>query len=143
MAKTHETKTILIIEDEADARQFASRVLQLEGYCVLQAEDGDEGLRLARESQVALVLLDLRLPGDDGWAVLQQMKTEPALSAIPVIMFTASAGVSQRNKALSMGAADYLVKPLSAASLKGVVDCILYQQRRCQDAIKESVHTGG
>jgi len=114
-------KTVLIIEDEADILNFASRVLELEGYHVLQAKDSDEGLRLVRESQVALVLLDLRLPGHDGWWVLDQMKKEPELSAILVIVFTVSAAVSQRDRALSMGAVDYLVKPLSETSLHKAV----------------------
>lgn len=114
-------KTVLIIEDEADILNFASRVLELEGYHVLQAKDSNEGLRLVRESQVALVLLDLRLPGHDGWWVLDQMKKEPELSAILVIVFTVSAAVSQRDRALSMGAVDYLVKPLSATSLHKAV----------------------
>jgi len=88
-------KTVLIIEDEANILNFASRVLELEGYHVLQAKDSDEGLRLVRESQVALVLLDLRLPGHDGWWVLDQIKKEPELSAILVIVFTVLAAVSQ------------------------------------------------
>ncbi len=121
MAQGHETKTILIIEDEAEVRNFASRVLELEGYQVLQAEDGDTGLRLVVKNRVALVLLDLRLPGRDGWAVLEEMKGNPELSSIPVIVFTASAGVPQHDRALSMGAADYLVKPLSAARLRKAV----------------------
>ena len=123
--KKREIKTVLIIEDEADIRNFASRVLELEGYRVLQAADGDEGLRLARKSPVALVLLDLKLPGCDGWVVLTELKSAPALSTIPVILFTASAAVTQRDRALSIGAADYLVKPLSAASLRESVSRIL------------------
>ena len=129
MAKTHETKTVLIIEDEADIRNFACRVLELEGYRVLQAEDGEEGMRLVRGGPVSLVLLDLRLPKRTGWAVLVLMKSEPELSAIPIIVFTASAGVSQRERALSMGAADYLVKPLSAARLRKAVARILRHKR--------------
>ncbi|MFC1966949.1 two-component system response regulator, partial [Chloroflexota bacterium] len=78
------------------------------------------------ENKVNLVLLDLRLHGTDGWAVLEQMKIEPALSAIPVIVFTASAGLPQKERALRMGATDYLIKPLSAASLKGAVARILH-----------------
>jgi len=131
MNKAHEVKTVLVIEDEADVRNFASRVLELEGYHVLQAENNEEGMRLIQESQISLVLLDLRLPGHDGWAVLEQMKNAPGLSAIPVIVFTASAGVPQREKALSMGADEYLVKPLSAASLKKAVNRVLYQRRLC------------
>lgn len=129
MAKRHETKTILIIEDEADVRNFASRVLELEGYRVLQAEDGGEGMRLVRQSCPSLVLLDLRLPKRDGWAVLEQMKNDSGLSAIPVIVFTASAGVSQQERALRMGAAAYLVKPLSAASLRRAIARILRRKR--------------
>ncbi len=125
MTKRHEAKTVLIIEDEVELRDFASRVLELEGYRVLEAEDGDEGIGLARDNRVSLVLLDLRLPGHDGWWVLEQMKSEAKLSAIPVIMFTASAGVDQWERALTMGAVDYMVKPLSAASLKKVITRIL------------------
>ena len=121
MAKTDEAKTILIIEDEADIKNFASRVLELEGYRVLQAEDGEEGMKLVRENPVSLVLLDLHLPKRSGWTVLVLMKSELELSIIPIIVFTASAGASQRERALKMGAADYLVKPLSAASLKKAV----------------------
>jgi len=128
MVRKGEAKTVLIIEDEAEVRNFASRVLELEGYRILQAEDGDEGLRLARERRIALVLLDLRLPGDDGWVVLEQLKKEPELSSIPVVVFTASALERQRGRALAMGAADYLVKPLSAASLRKSVARILHQK---------------
>jgi adenylate cyclase len=130
MVKKGNRATILIIEDEDDIRTFASRVLELEGYRVLQASDGDEGLKLARGNQVALVLLDLRLPGRDGWAVLSQMKSDPELSSIPVVVFTASAGVPQQSRALAGGAADYLVKPLSATSLREPIARILRQKRK-------------
>jgi len=128
--KGRKKKTVLIIEDEAEIRSFASRVLELEGYQVLQAGDGDEGLRLARGNQVALALLDLRLPGRDGWAVLSQIKGDPELSSIPVVVFTASAAAQQRSQALAGGAADYLVKPLSATSLRESIARILRQKRR-------------
>lgn len=129
MEKIPETKRILIIEDEVEVLHFASRVLELEGYHVLQAKDAEEGMRLVREGRISLLLLDLRLPKRDGWTVLQQIKSEPELSAILVIVFTASAGVSQQERALSMGASDYLVKPLSAASLREAVTRILHQKR--------------
>lgn len=123
--KRREAKTLLIMEDEPEVRNFASRVLELEGYRVLQAETGDEGLRLLNRGGISLVLLDLRLPNIDGWWVLRQMKRKSGLSAIPVIVFTASAMKRQRDRALAMGAADYLVKPLSAASLHKAVSRIL------------------
>jgi len=125
MVKKGSRATVLIIEDEVNIRTFASRVLELEDYHVLQASDGDEGLRLVRGNQVALVLLDLRLPGRDGWVVLSQMKSDPELSSIPVVVFTASAAAQQRSQALAGGAADYLVKPLSATSLRKSIARIL------------------
>jgi len=143
MAKTYKSKVVLVIEDEAEIRNFAVRVCELEGYDVLQAGDGDTGLRLARENRVALVLLDLRLPVYDGWSALAQMKSEPELSAIPVIVFTASAGITRRDKAVRMGAADYLVKPLSAAGLRKAVARVLRQEGRRYHVIRKSVCAGG
>ena len=120
---------ILIIEDEEDIRDFAARVLELEGYRVLQAVNGGEGLSMLRQYPVSLVLLDLRLPDYDGWALLEELKGDPQLSMVPVVMFTASAAVSRRSQALAIGAADYLVKPLSAAKLKETVHSILTRER--------------
>ena len=126
MTKSGDIKTVLVIEDEADMRQFVSRVLELEGYHVLQAADDEDGLRLLREGGISLVLLDLRLSAHDGWTLLVQMTTSPELRAIPVIVFTASADTSLRNRALGMGAVDYLVKPLSAARLRASVGRVLH-----------------
>ncbi len=122
MATRHGARSVLIIEDEADIRNFAFRVLQLEGYRVLQAGDGNEGLRLAKANRgLSLVLLDLRLPGRDGWGVLQEMKRDPKTAAIPVVVFSALAAPWQQKRALGMGAVRYLIKPLDAASLKQAV----------------------
>jgi CheY-like chemotaxis protein len=120
--KTRKVKTVLVIEDEADIRRFARRLLELEDYHVLEAANGDEGLRLIKETKdLSMVLLDLRLPGRDGWVVMDEMKKDPKLSKIPVVVFSASAAEWQRKKALSKGAIGYLVKPLDAASLKQAV----------------------
>lgn len=121
MMKKNHKDVVLVVEDEADVRKFASRVLTLEGFSVIEADNGAQGLELARQHKCALVLLDLRLPGQDGWAVLKKMKGEPALRDVPIIVFTASAGVLQRERALRMGAVDYLVKPLSAAAIRDSV----------------------
>jgi len=121
MVKKRKIETILIIEDEAEVRNFASRVLELEGYHILQAKDSEMGVMLVKEVPVSLVLLDLRLSEHSGWEVLEQIKSEPELSEIPVIVFTASAEVSPRERAFEMGATDYLVKPLSAAKLRRTV----------------------
>ena len=133
-----ETKTVLVIEDEIEIRNFACRVLELEGYGVLRAEDGATGLKLLRETTVNLVLLDLRLPVRNGWSVLAHMKSEPVLATIPVIIFTASAGLPQHNRALKLGAAGYLVKPLSAKILKRAVAAHVCPIKRGQYAISKS-----
>jgi len=112
----NEAKKVLVIEDDADVRSFASWVLELEGYRVLQDKKGDEGLKLARRSQIDLVLLDLRLTGLDGWSVLEQLKNEQRLASIPVVVFTDSAAISQRTWALATGAIDYLVKLIGAVA---------------------------
>jgi DNA-binding response OmpR family regulator len=120
------TKTVLIIEDEADIQHFISRVLELEGYQVLRARDGHTGLSLLHENMVSLVLLDLRLPGLDGWSVLREIKRDPDLATIPVIVLTAIAEAIQRKKTLRMGAVKYLVKPLSANSLSQTIAGVLH-----------------
>jgi len=129
MVKKRKIETILIVEDEAEVRNFASRVLELEGYHILQAKDSEMGVMLVKEVPVSLVLLDLRLPEHNGWEVLEQIKSEPELSEVPVIVFTASAEVSPRERAFEMGATDYLVKPLSAARLRETVARVLSREK--------------
>lgn len=125
MIKKPEDKIVLIIEDDADVRTFACRVIELEGYICLQAETGDEAFRLIREKNVNLVLLDLRLAEENGWLILAQLKSNKETAPIPVILFTASFGEQQRASALEMGATDYLIKPLSANVLRDSVVRVL------------------
>lgn len=136
-------KTVLIIEDEADIQHFISRVLELEGYRVLRASDGYTGLALLRENTVSLVLLDLRLPNLDGWSVLREIKHDPDLAAIPVIVLTAIAEAIQRKKTLRMGAVKYLVKPLSASSLSRTIAGVLHQKgKQLQIASRSATPSG-
>lgn len=128
MVKKRKTKTVLIIEDEIDILNFTSRVLELEGYHVLKASDGRSGMKIIKENPVALVLLDLRLPGPDGWSILREIKHNPKLSHIPVVVLTAIAESTQRKKTLRMGAARYLIKPLSAHNISQTITDILHQK---------------
>ena len=116
---------VLVIEDQADVCRFASTVLEMEGFTVLQTDIGERGLELVCQNKCALVLLDLKLPRRDGWSVLEEMKGNTNLSDIPVIVFTASADIDLQDRALNMGAVDYLIKPLSASSLRKSVDRVL------------------
>ena len=127
--KRNQRKSILVIEDEPEICEFASKVFELEGYEVLHALDGNEGLKLVREREYAMILLDLKLPELDGWVILEEIMADQELHRIPVVVLTATAEISQRNKAISMGVADYLVKPVSATRLKEIVTHVLRQER--------------
>jgi DNA-binding response OmpR family regulator len=132
MTVRRRAKTILIIENEADIQKFFSRVLELEGYRVLAAADGDGGLALLRGNAVSLVLLDLRLPGRDGWSVLHEIREDAALSKVPVVVITAVAETPQRRRTLRMGADKYITKPVSAHNLAQAVASALSRGRRCR-----------
>jgi DNA-binding response OmpR family regulator len=130
MAKKLRAETILIIEDDDTVQKFISRVLELEGYGVIKADSGEKGMDIIRKPPPSLVLLDLRLPGRDGWSVLREIKNDPELAPIPVVVLTAVAEAVQREKTLRMGAAQYLTKPLSAGSVAASVSLALKQRAK-------------
>ncbi len=106
---------VLVIDDEAEARELLGLHLKKSGWQVVMAENGDEGLRLARELLPAAITLDVLMPGLDGWAVLEVLKADPELSRIPVVMCTI---VDDRQRGYTLGASDYLVKPIQRLQLK-------------------------
>ena len=106
---------ILVIEDEARILGFVSRGLAAEGFSVIPATDGDEGLRVAREESCDLVLLDLLLPHSDGLTVLEELKrVRPGL---PVLVLTARADLPTKLRSFRLGAWDYMTKPFSFEEL--------------------------
>jgi signal transduction histidine kinase/CheY-like chemotaxis protein len=105
---------VLVIDDNADSRDVLRRTLEEDGHAVATAPGGEEGLALARELSPSLILLDVMMPGMDGWAVLRQLKSDPALEAIPVAMVTV---VDDERMAFSLGASEYLTKPVDRARL--------------------------
>lgn len=129
MAENRQRKTVLIIEDDFDIQNFTCRVLELEGYQVVKANDGETGMQMMREKPVDLVLLDLRLPGRNGWSILQEARQDKELAEIPVIVITAVADATQRKRTLQMGANRYLIKPMSAHSLAKAIASILHQSK--------------
>lgn len=104
------TKNILFIEDESTLQKTVSAALEQEDIGVISALDGEIGLRLAREKNPDLILLDLILPKMDGFEVLKALKSDPAYSHIPVIVLTNLESNSDIERALSLGARSYLVK---------------------------------
>jgi CheY-like chemotaxis protein len=82
------SRTVLVIDDDADARSLMRRFLAREGFDTLTTADGSEGLRLARQFKPSLIILDVLMPRMDGWAVLRELQSDPALAAIPVVMLS-------------------------------------------------------
>ena len=101
---------ILFVEDEPSLQKAIREVLTQEGYKVLGAADGEEGLKKAKEEKPNLILLDLILPKKDGFEVLKELKADEKLKDIPVIVLTNLEGVGDVEKALELGATTYLVK---------------------------------
>ena len=110
---------VLVIDDDADQRALMTRFLHREGFNARTAAGGNEGLALARELRPRAILLDVMMPGVDGWSVLSALKADPDLADIPVVMVTF---VDQRGLAASLGAADYVLKPVRWDRFKAVMD---------------------
>jgi CheY-like chemotaxis protein/anti-sigma regulatory factor (Ser/Thr protein kinase) len=115
--------TVLVIDDEAAVRDLMQRFLAREGFRVVTAASGEEGLQRARELRPDAITLDVMMPGMDGWAVLSALKADPTLAEIPVVMLTI---VDDKNLGYALGASDYLTKPIDRERLVTV----LKQHRR-------------
>jgi len=114
---------LLIVEDEPKTAAYLRKGLTESGFSVQVAADGDEGLLLAREGSFDLAILDVMLPGRDGWSVLQALRKEGR--ELPVLFLTARDAVQDRVKGLELGADDYLVKPFAFSELLARVRSLL------------------
>lgn len=110
--------TLLAIDDDPTARELISRFMLKEGFVVHTAQDGAEGIRLARDYRPDVILLDVMMPRQDGWSVLNSLKADPDLASIPVILVTM---VSDQNLGYALGAADYITKPIDRERLMSVI----------------------
>ncbi len=111
---------VLVVDDNADMRDHVARILGQE-YDVVRAEDGQQGLELARRISPDLVLTDIMMPRLDGFGLLQALRSDPATHTVPVIFISARAGEEVRVEGLQAGADDYLVKPFTANELRARV----------------------
>ena len=102
-------KKILIVEDEANIRELLRLYLEREGYTVIEAENGVEGIKQWKSEKPDMLLLDVMMPVMDGWTVCKEIRAE---SDVPIIMLTAKGETADRVSGLEMGADDYIVKPL-------------------------------
>jgi two-component system, cell cycle response regulator DivK len=116
---------ILLVEDNEMNRDMLSRRLIRRGYEVALALDGEQGLAMARTEAPALILMDMSLPGMDGWEATRQLKAASETSAIPVIALTAHAMAGDREKALAAGCDDFDTKPVDLERLLQKIEALL------------------
>ena len=121
---------ILIIEDNEKNRKLVRDVLQVKGYRTIETETAEEGLKLASEQPLALILMDIQLPGMDGITALKQLKAEAKTKSIPVIAVTASAMTYNRQTMLAEGFDGYQSKPISVKDFLGELERVLVSQPR-------------
>jgi len=126
-----ETMKILIVEDEAHTGEYLRQGLREAGYFVELARNGVDGLHEATEGGYDLLILDVMLPGIDGWSLLQSLRRKN--QRVPVLFLTARDSVEDRVKGLELGADDYLVKPFSFAELLARVKSMLRRGAAVQD----------
>src|SRR5690242_4847442 len=142
---------ILLVDDEASFRAVIAKALLKRGFEVLEAADGNEGLRLAHENRPDLVLCDLSMPGMNGYQVLAALQQEETLVDIPVIFLTAQSEPAEVRQGMNLGADDYMIKPANIVDLLGAIKARLdrrkterrKQEKRMERAMQlfaETVH---
>ncbi|MBV9774412.1 MAG: response regulator [Gemmatimonadetes bacterium] len=104
--------TILLVEDNEDNRTVYRVILEHYGYRVLEARDGEDGIRQAREARPDLILMDISIPIIDGWEATRTLKDDPGTAHIPIVALTAHALAADRTRALEAGCDGYLAKPV-------------------------------
>jgi CheY-like chemotaxis protein len=112
---------ILIVEDNPQSLKLVRDILQAKGYQTLEAETGEEGVRLARERQPALILMDIQLPGINGIEALRRLRADPVTSSTPVIAVTASVMTQDRSRIMAAGFDGFQSKPISVNQLLAAV----------------------
>jgi DNA-binding response OmpR family regulator len=116
---------VLVIDDEAPIRLLCRVNLEAEKMEVLEAADGPTGLEQARNEAPDVILLDVMMPGLDGWRVAEQLLLDPSTSKIPIIFLTARAEFRDRARGLDIGGVDYVTKPFNPLELAALVDDVI------------------
>ncbi len=111
--------TVLVVEDDLDIREVMRMILEASGYRVLEAGDGAEALAVARAHRPRIILLDLMMPGMDGFQFREAQLQDPAIAAIPVVIVSGGGAVPE--KAAELGAAGYLIKPTDVQRLLAIL----------------------
>jgi two-component system cell cycle response regulator DivK len=121
---------ILVVEDNDMSRKLVRDLLAVKGYAIVEAETGEEGVRLAQEHHPSLVLMDIRLPGIDGIQALRRLRADVATQGIPVMAMTASVMTNDRQKVLDAGFDAFQSKPINVKGFLAAVEQLLEHHRR-------------
>ena len=127
---TNNDGPILVVEDDANTAALVRTYLEKEGFSTIHAADGPRGLQLAKEKKPIFVILDIMLPGLDGWELCRQLRM---FSNVPLLMLTAREEEIDRVKGLAIGADDYVIKPFSPRELVERVKAILRRARPAEE----------
>jgi two-component system, OmpR family, alkaline phosphatase synthesis response regulator PhoP len=122
--------SVLVIDDEAPIRLLCRVNLEAEGMEVIEAADGPTGLEEAREERPDVILLDVMMPGLDGWQVAEELLDDERTSSIPIVFLTARAEFRDRARGLDIGGVDYITKPFNPLELAPLVEGLLDRLRR-------------
>ena len=121
---------ILYIEDNAENRLLVRRILEAEGYSMIEAEDGPSGLEMATRMQPDLILLDINLPEIDGYDLARRFRDTPSLRQVPILAVTAMVMKGDRERTLEAGCNGYIQKPIDVDRLPGQIKEALEKRRR-------------
>lgn len=120
--------TILIVEDSQTERQALRKMLENGGHLVIAATDGLEGIAMARQNKPDLILMDVVMPGQNGFQTTRQLSRDPETQQIPIIIVTTKDQETDRVWARRQGASDYLVKPVSEQKLLPTINSLLRER---------------
>ena len=120
---------ILVVEDNDKNRKLVRDVLTFKGYQIIEAETGEDGVRLAQERLPSVVLMDIRLPGIDGIEALRQLRAEAGTRAIPVLAMTASVMTEHRQKIMDAGFDAFQSKPIAVKEFIAAVEELIVKRR--------------
>ncbi len=125
--------SVLIVDDDADIRRFLGLTLRHDGFEVHEAIDADDALATARRVEPDVILLDIMMPGVDGYEVCRRLRTDPRTQELPVILLTAKGRAEDKIRGLDVGADDYVVKPFDPEELMARVNSVLRRSRSLRD----------
>ena len=126
-------QTILVVEDNPDNMYVLDHLLTRKGYVVCQAARGEDALHEVQRQRPALVLLDVQMPGMDGFAVVRKLRQQPELQSLPIIAVTANSMPGDREQTLAAGCTDYVAKPINPRELVQLVEHYLNGERHGND----------